>query len=103
MTIKFANEIINEIKKRGLLFYRMEVYVVRNLKSGFVTKKKNWRRLRMNEELREMMIEEMGLGWCPIINTYVDMDCFKHCSNCKDYIEFSEYFDKEMESESDDN
>ena len=57
----------------------------------------------MNEELREMMIEEMGLGWCTIVNTYVDTDCFKHCPDCKYYIEFSEYFDKEMESEPDDN
>ena len=57
----------------------------------------------MNEELREMMIEEMGLGWCPIVNRYVENDCFKYCDTCKDYIEFSEYFDKEMESESDDN
>ena len=50
----------------------------------------------MNDELREMMIEEMGLGWCPIVNEYVDNDCFKHCEECKDYIEFNEYFEKEM-------
>ena len=57
----------------------------------------------MNDELREAMIEEMGLGWCPIVNRYVENDCFKYCDTCKDYIEFSEYFEKEMESESDDN
>ena len=49
----------------------------------------------MNDELREILLEEMGLGWCPIVNEYVDNDCFKCCEECKDYIEFNEYFEKE--------
>lgn len=50
----------------------------------------------MNDDLRELLIEEMGLRWCPIINTHVDKDCFKYCADCKDNIEFNEYFDKEI-------
>ena len=49
----------------------------------------------MNEEMREILIEEMGLGWCPIVNNYVDNDCFKHCDTCKDCIEFCECIMKE--------
>jgi len=51
----------------------------------------------MNAELREMLAEEMGLSYCPIVNTYVDNDCFKCCDTCKDNIEFMEYY-KEIEN-----
>ena len=49
----------------------------------------------MNDELREIIAEEMGLYWCPIVNSYVASDCFNYCYTCNDYIEFNEYFNKQ--------
>ena len=28
----------------------------------------------MNDELREILLEEMGLGWCPIVNEYFEKE-----------------------------
>ena len=47
----------------------------------------------MAEDMREMLAEEMGLSYCPIINSYVG--CGDECERCQDYIEFCECFTKD--------
>lgn len=46
----------------------------------------------MNEELREEIIEDLGLAWCAVINDYVHRDCFNHCSDCTANIELEIYY-----------
>ena len=50
----------------------------------------------MNEDMREMLAEEMGLSYCPIANSYVG--CDNKCEECQDYIEFCECMIEEMEN-----
>lgn len=46
----------------------------------------------MNEELREEIIEDLGLKWCAVTNNYVHQDCFNYCSECSDWIAMNEYY-----------
>jgi hypothetical protein len=52
----------------------------------------------MNDELREEIIEDLGLHFCPIKNEYVS--CEKDESECKEcdyYKEFEEYYEQHNE------
>ena len=53
----------------------------------------------MNEELREEIIEDLGLKWCAVINDYVHRDCFYHCESCDDYILMMNYYYSDNDSE----
>lgn len=51
----------------------------------------------MNEELRDVIIEYLGLKWCAVINNYVHRDCFNHCSDCIANIELEMYYSLEFD------
>lgn len=51
----------------------------------------------MNDLLREEIIEDLGLEWCPVTNHYVHRDCFNYCSECSEYIEMEKYYSSESE------
>lgn len=51
----------------------------------------------MNEELREEIIEDLGLKWCPVTNDYVHKDCFNHCRDCTANIEMEMYYSLEFD------
>lgn len=51
----------------------------------------------MNEELREEIIEDLGLKWCAVTNNFVHYDCFNHCYECPDFIEMEKYYSLEFD------
>lgn len=48
----------------------------------------------MNDELREIIAEEMGLEYCPIVCNYVG--CGDECDICEYYKTFCKDMDEEM-------
>ena len=53
----------------------------------------------MNNELRDKILEDLGLSYCPIVNDYVG--CQDECENCEENKKFEEFYNKHF-YESDD-
>ena len=54
----------------------------------------------MNNELRDEILEDLGLSYCPIVNDYVG--CQDECENCEENKKFEEFYNKHF-SEPDNN
>ena len=50
----------------------------------------------MNEDILEMLVEDMGLSFCNVVNGYVSCgpQGSKDCANCKENIEFEKMIEK---------
>lgn len=53
----------------------------------------------MNDMLREEILEDLGLSWCSVTNSYVSNDCFDYCESCDEYISMMNYYFSDNDSE----
>lgn len=46
----------------------------------------------MNEMLRQEILDDLGLFWCPVVNNFVSDDCFNHCFECPEFIAMEKFY-----------